>query len=127
MVSASKAKREAERAAKKAAGGDDGKKKTPTSRISSKAGSKAGSNTSSVAGDATPPVLEDDQELENGGTSQANLPDVAKLALQEDEHGMSDRVTTGVLASLASSRDVKLNSVSLVFHGRVLVNDTTLE
>lgn len=50
-----------------------------------------------------------------------------KLKLQEDEHGLSDRVTTGVLASLSSSRDVKITSASLVFHGRVLFNDSTIE
>jgi ATP-binding cassette subfamily F protein 2 len=32
-----------------------------------------------------------------------------------------------VLASLAASRDVKIISASLVFHGRVLFNDTTIE
>lgn len=52
---------------------------------------------------------------------------IAKLKLQQDEHGISDRVTTGVLASLATSRDVKVNSVSLVFHGKVLIQDSTLE
>lgn len=40
---------------------------------------------------------------------------------------MSDRVTTGVLSSLKQSRDVKITSVSLTFHGRVLIADTTLE
>ncbi|KAI9805183.1 MAG: ABC transporter ATP-binding protein arb1 [Sarcosagium campestre] len=116
MVSASKAARQAKRAA-------DGpeKKKTATSRLSSKAGSKAGSEASSVAGDETPPALE------NGGTSANKLPDIQKLDLQEDKDGLSDRVTTGVLASLAASRDVKINSTSLVFHGRVLINDSTLE
>lgn len=52
---------------------------------------------------------------------------IAKLKLQQDEHGISDRVTTGVLSSLATSRDVKITSVSLVFHGKVLIQDTTLE
>lgn len=47
--------------------------------------------------------------------------------MQEDKEGISDRVTTGVLASLASSRDVKITSASLVFHGKVLFNDTNLE
>lgn len=56
---------------------------------------------------------------------QANA--IAQLKLQQDEHGISDRVTTGVLASLATSRDVKVNSVSLVFHGKVLIQDATLE
>lgn len=50
-----------------------------------------------------------------------------KLKLQEDESGISDRVTTGVLASLPASRDVKITSASLVFHGKVLFNDTTIE
>ena len=50
-----------------------------------------------------------------------------KLKLQEDESGISDRVTTGVLASLSASRDVKITSASLVFHGKVLFNDTTIE
>jgi len=118
MVSASKAKREAERAAKRAAGGDAPKeKKTISSRLNTPAGgSRATSKASSVAGDATPPATSDDA-----------LPAISKLALQEDANGISDRVTTGVLASIQSSRDVKITSVSLVFHGKVLVQDTTLE
>lgn len=52
---------------------------------------------------------------------------IAKLKLQEDEHGISDRVTTGVLESLATLRDIKLLSVSLLFHGKVLIQDLTLE
>jgi len=34
---------------------------------------------------------------------------------------------TGVLASVPSSKDVKITSVSLVFHGRVLITDSTME
>ncbi|KAF5094789.1 hypothetical protein D0Z00_003393 [Geotrichum galactomycetum] len=52
---------------------------------------------------------------------------IAKLKLQQDEHGISDRVTTGVLGSLTTSRDIKVTSVSLVFHGKVLIQDTSLE
>lgn len=101
MVSASKAAREAKRAA-------EGKvKKTPASKVSSQAASKA----SSVNGD-------DDLELNE---------EVKKLTMQEDKHGLSDRVTTGVLASLEASRDVKITSASLVFHGKVLFTDTTIE
>jgi ATP-binding cassette subfamily F protein 2 len=104
MVSASKAARDAKRAA-------EGKvKKTPASRVASKNASKA----SSVNGDDAGQDLELNEE-------------VRKLTMQEDKHGLSDRVTTGVLASLAASRDVKINSASLVFHGKVLFNDTTLE
>ncbi|PWW78054.1 hypothetical protein C7212DRAFT_293693 [Tuber magnatum] len=121
MVSASKAKREAERAAKRAAGGGEDKpKKTAASKLattpgSSRAGSKATSKASSVNGEAVE------------GTDERALAKLEKLALQEDEHGLSDRVTTGVLSSLVSSRDAKISSVSLVFHGRVLIQDTTLE
>ncbi|TGZ77883.1 ATP-binding cassette sub-family F member 3 [Ascodesmis nigricans] len=107
MVSASKAKREAARAEKSAAKGD---KKTASSRLASKAGSKANSTASSV----------------NGDTDEVNAK-LEKLKLQEGADGLSDRVTTGVLASLESSRDVKITSASLVFHGRVLFNDSTIE
>ncbi|KAI7157079.1 ABC transporter ATP-binding protein [Hortaea werneckii] len=52
---------------------------------------------------------------------------VKQLTVQEDKHGISDRVTTGVLASQEANRDVKITSASLVFHGKVLFNDSTLE
>ncbi|CAN3373288.1 hypothetical protein DIURU_005213 [Diutina rugosa] len=52
---------------------------------------------------------------------------IAKLKLQADDEGISDRVVTGVLESLETSRDIKLSSVSLLFHGKVLLTDTTLE
>ncbi|KAK6463561.1 ATP-binding cassette protein [Scheffersomyces coipomensis] len=52
---------------------------------------------------------------------------IAKLKLQQDEYGLSDRVTTGVLESLKTSRDIKLSSVSLLFHGKVLLQDCIFE
>src|SRR5271167_2504875 len=124
MVSASKAARDAKRAA-------EGKapKKTVASR--SKAGSKNASGASSVAGDETPPLLDGDgnpvPDDDQPATSAKKLDEVKRLADQMDKHGLSDRVTTGVLSSLKQSRDVKLTSVSLVFHGRVLITDSTLE
>ncbi len=123
MVSASKAAREAKRAA-------EGKapKKTVASR--SKAGSKTASGASSVAGDETPPLLDGDGNPvpeDESATSAKKMEDVKRLAEQMDKHGLSDRVTTGVLSSLKQSRDVKITSVSLVFHGRVLLTDTTME
>lgn len=102
MVSASKAARDAKRAA-------EGK---PKKTLASKASSKNASKASSVNGDV------EDLEMNE---------EVRKLTMQEDKHGLSDRVTTGVLASLPASRDVKITSASLVFHGKVLFNDTTLE
>jgi ATP-binding cassette subfamily F protein 2 len=102
MVSASKAAREAKRAA-------EGKvpKKTAASRAASKNASTANS--------------------ENGDEMSNVSDDVKKLMLQEDKFGLSDRVTTGVLSSLPASRDVKITSASLTFHGKVLFNDTTME
>lgn len=129
MVSASKAARQAKRA-------EDGKdkKKTVTSKLSSKAASAAsqnGSSASSLNGDETPPLLDGDgnplPNEEQPATTNEKMKDVKKLTEQMDKHGLSDRVTTGVLASLATSRDVKINSASLVFHGKVLITDTTLE
>lgn len=60
-------------------------------------------------------------------TSGDKLDEVKRLAEQMDKHGISDRVTTGVLASTQTSKDVKITSTSLVFHGRVLITDSTLE
>jgi ATP-binding cassette subfamily F protein 2 len=110
MVSASKAAREA----KKAAAGKT--PKTAASKLSSKANSQAASKASSVNGD------------EYNSDAEIQIDErVQKLTLQEDKHGLSDRVTTGVLSSLEASRDVKITSASLVFHGKVLFNDTNLE
>jgi len=118
MVSASKAARQA----KRAADGKDTAKKTPSSRLASKNASK----TNSEAGDDDQLIDADGQELNDEGESVVTEK-VKKLGLQEDENGLSDRVTTGVLSSLPASRDVKITSASLVFHGKVLFNDTTLE
>ncbi|TGJ88081.1 hypothetical protein E0Z10_g628 [Xylaria hypoxylon] len=119
MVSSSKEKR----LAKKAADGK-GEKKTLVSR--SKAGSKAASKnasaTGSAAGDDSPP---DPNDLP--ATNEKDADKVKRLADQKDSQGLSDRITTGVLASIPSSRDVKIISASLTFHGRVLLNETDLE
>ena len=126
MVSASKAARQAKRAE---TGAD--KKKTVVSKVSSKAASKTGSSASSVNGDETPPMLDGDGNAlpddEQPATSTEKMSKITKLTEQMDKHGLSDRVTTGVLASLAQSRDVKINSTSLVFHGKVLITDTIME
>lgn len=122
MVSASKAARQAKRA-------DEGKdKKTPASKAkaASKAASEATSEASSVNGDDEGQMIDADEQngVPNGDKVSS---DINKLTLQEDKHGLSDRVTTGVLASMKSSRDVKITSASLNFHGKVLFTDTTLE
>ncbi|KAF2093929.1 ABC transporter [Rhizodiscina lignyota] len=111
-VSASKAARQAKRAA-------EGKEPKKT------AASKNASSASSVNGDD--PMLDGDTP-ELGDDAVAGVDEkVKKLTLQEDKDGLSDRVTTGVLASLEASRDVKISSASLVFHGKVLIQDSTIE
>ncbi|EXJ76989.1 ABC transporter ATP-binding protein ARB1 [Capronia epimyces CBS 606.96] len=118
-ISASKAARLAKKAEK-------GDKKTAASKLSSKNASTNGSKTSSVAGDDGSPMLDED-ELDAPATTSDKMDKVKKLTEQMDKHGLSDRVTTGVLASQEASRDVKITSCSLVFHGKVLIQDSTLE
>lgn len=112
MVSASKEKRLASKGESKLAAKRAAKKAEKDGAASKTASTTA----SSVNGDDDGPA-----------TSADKMDEVNRLAAQMDKHGISDRVTTGVLASVPSSRDVKITSASLVFHGRVLFNDTTLE
>ncbi|KAG9247625.1 P-loop containing nucleoside triphosphate hydrolase protein [Calycina marina] len=125
MVSASKLARDAKKAAAIADGtASAATKKTVASR--SKANSKNASKASSEMGDEDTAPLVDDDGNELSDMAKKN-EEIKRLANQMDKHGLSDRVTTGVLSSLKASRDVKITSVSLVFHGRVLIQDTTLE
>ena len=70
-------------------------------------------------------IDQDDEDVP--ATTKDKMDQVQRLTEQLDKHGLSDRVTTGVLSSLEASRDVKIDAVSLVFHGKVLIQDTTLE
>ncbi|ODV85144.1 hypothetical protein CANARDRAFT_28443 [[Candida] arabinofermentans NRRL YB-2248] len=97
-VSASKAKREAKKAEKAAAGGK-------VKKLSKKA----------------------QEKLEASEDVDLAAEEVNRLKLQQDKDGMSDRVTTGVLDSLVTSRDIKMSSVSLLFHGKVLIQDSGIE
>lgn len=100
-VSASKAKREQKRAEREAAKAASGKSLRKTKKQAAK-----------------------DAEEKDVDDAAAQI---AKLKTQTDEHGLSDRVTTGVLESLETSRDIKISSLSLLFHGKVLIQDSTLE
>lgn len=100
-VSASKAKRDAKKAEREA-------KKKEAGKTVRKLGKKK-------------EAVEPEDETEQA-TNQ-----IAQMKLQQDEHGISDRVVTGVLDSLETSRDIKLSSVSLLFHGKVLIQDSVLE
>jgi len=112
MVSASKAARQAKRA-------DGEEKPKKTSKLAAKKAAKAAENGELADADENGAV----PGADDGATASA----IDKMAAQMDKHGLSDRVTTGVLASVPSSRDVKIASASLVFHGKVLVTDSTLE
>lgn len=102
-VSASKAKREQKRLEKEAARAASGK--DVTTKKTKKQAAK------------------DNEEKEVDDAAAQ----IAKLKMQTDEHGLSDRVTTGVLDSLLTSKDIKFSSVSLLFHGKVLISDSVLE
>jgi ATP-binding cassette, subfamily F, member 2 len=118
MVSASKAARQAKRAA------EGGEKKKPGSKLKRDAMANA-------SGESTPPMQDGDSSPlpteEQPATTVEKMKAVDKLTAQMDKHGLSDRVTTGVLSSMVSSRDVKITSSSLVFHGKVLFNDSIIE
>jgi len=107
MLSSSKAKRMAKKAEKSAK--------------NSKNASKANS------GDENPQLDANGNPIDEPATGADKADTVKQLAAQVDKFGLSDRVTTGVLASTPTSKDVKIISVSLVFHGRVLITDATLE
>lgn len=98
-ISASKAKREAKKAERDA-------KKVAAGKTVRKSKKKS---------------AEEDDDVDE------QAKEIEKLKLQQDDNGISDRVVTGVLASLETSRDIKLTSVSLLFHGKVLIQDSTLE
>lgn len=100
-VSASKAKREQKRLEREAKKASEGKATKKTAKQAAK-----------------------DSEEKDVDDAEAQI---AKLKLQTDKDGLSDRVTTGVLDSLPTSRDIKLSSVSLLFHGKVLILDSNLE
>lgn len=100
-VSASKAKRDAKKAEREA-------KKKSEGKTIRKLGKKKEAGTEEDA-------------------AEAAAREIEQLKLQTDKDGLSDRVTTGVLDSLETSRDIKMSSVSLLFHGKVLIQDSNLE
>jgi len=121
MVSSSKAARQAKREAE-----GKGPKKSLASKAKASAdNSNSASKASSVNGDDDA-LIDADEDNGNGDDVKVNK-EIEKLNLQEDADGISDRVTTGVLASIESSRDVKIISSSLTFHGKVLFTDSLIE
>ncbi|AOA63782.1 ATPase of the ATP-binding cassette [Komagataella phaffii CBS 7435] len=93
----------------------------------SKSASKAKREAKRAATGKKPKLTKKAREKAEAGEDGELVDEVANLKLQQDKDGISDRVTTGVLASLETSRDVKITSLSLLFHGKVLIQDSTLE
>lgn len=59
--------------------------------------------------------------------SEAENKDVNKTANGVEELELGDRSCTGVLQSHPQSRDIQIDSVTLLFHGHELLTDTRLE
>lgn len=59
------------------------------------------------------------------GNGAITSPDALAQALADSNN--FERTATGVLTSLSMSRDVKIESYTLSFHGRLLIEDATIE
>lgn len=86
---------------------------------------KASSGPGSQAGDD---ISDQDNPAETNGLSksisQISLGAKSTVSGEGDDHGRS---TTGILASHPQSRDVQIDSFTLLFHGHELLTDTRLE
>jgi ATP-binding cassette subfamily F protein 2 len=120
-LQAKAAEKEAAKAAKRAA-----QKEKRAEKAAAKA-EKTGKD-GSIGGDDT-----SDQETgqqQNGAStlhhslSQVSIRSKVSEGAAEDDHGRS---TTGVLASHPQSRDIQIDSFTLLYHGHDLLQDTRLE
>ncbi|KAK0499662.1 P-loop containing nucleoside triphosphate hydrolase protein [Armillaria luteobubalina] len=102
--SASKQKRLAEKAAKKAAGGTSASTSTSTPSGSVNGGSSVNTPITSMS----------------AATSQEDLTSMAKLNIA------TERSAAGVLVSDVKARDIKIDSYTLSFHGRLLVENAEI-
>ncbi|KAK0461727.1 P-loop containing nucleoside triphosphate hydrolase protein [Desarmillaria tabescens] len=102
--SASKQKRLAEKAAKKAAGGTGASTSTSTPSGSVNGGSSVNTPITSMS----------------AATSQEDLTSMAKLNIA------TERSAAGVLVSDVKARDIKIDSYTLSFHGRLLVENAEI-
>ncbi|KAF7326383.1 hypothetical protein MVEN_02624700 [Mycena venus] len=102
--SASKQKRLAEKAAKKNAGGEGSASGTPTT------GSRNGSSTNTPLTSLSAATSQEDLAV----TSMAKLKMV------------TDRSAAGVLVSDVKARDIKIDSYTLSFHGRLLIENAEI-
>src|SRR5271154_6891206 len=116
MSSLAKQKRKAERAAKAAAKGS----KSGTSTPLSVNGSQTPLSNGSVE-DLTAQL--NDSRLDSTTTTNGFLSAGGTSVVAPD----AERSAVGVLASQPESRDIKIEQFSLSFHGRVLIENATIE
>lgn len=107
-LSASKQKRLAAKAAKEA------------SKRSSAASSPATTN-----GRNTPLPPNADADAEDDSAVDTLVPGLSAMDIAKKKGG--DRTSTGVLTSQVLSRDIKIESFSLSFHGRELISNTDID
>lgn len=81
-------------------------------RLAARAAKSAKNGTPATSGKNTP--------VESGNNSSDELP-LSNLKIS------TDRTATGVYSSQERSRDIKIDSFSLNFHGRVLIDNASIE
>jgi len=116
LLQAKAAEKEAAKAAKRAAAKEKRAEKAAVKAEKGRAGSPEG---------------DDISDQENGTSSslhksmsQVSIRSKSESAAADEEHGRS---TTGVLASHPQSRDIQIDSFTLLYHGHELLQDTRLE
>jgi ATP-binding cassette subfamily F protein 2 len=112
---------------------DYSKKKAAKKKEVSKAkGGKKAGNSDQDSGTATP-IRDYDKEIENGnkngGEKKAETPEEELCRRLEEEAVMAadSRACTGVLGIHPMSRDIKIDNLSITFHGSEMLTDTKLE
>lgn len=118
LLQAKAAEKEAAKAAKRAAAKE-------------KRAEKAAAKAEKLGGRAGSPEGDDTSDQENGTSStlhksmsQVSIRSKSESTAADEEHGRS---TTGVLASHPQSRDIQIDSFTLLYHGHELLQDTRLE
>jgi ATP-binding cassette subfamily F protein 2 len=116
LLQAKAAEKEAAKAAKRAAAKE---------KRAEKAAAKAEKvSTSSPAGDDTSDQENGTSSSLHKSLSQVSIHSKSESVAAEEDHGRS---TTGVLASHPQSRDIQIDSFTLLYHGHELLQDSKLE
>lgn len=68
-----------------------------------------------------------DKAPKKGESESVDSLDVSGMQISEGQDSFADRSCVGVLTSDPKSRDLKIDSFTLSFHGRLLIQDATIE